>query len=123
MFKNISKRSILLFGLTFILQVINLLYRAWAVEPSLLFTLVSTLAFVYVLWWWLMADSKLTGTTWPMDMGYFIWLFWPVLIPYYLFSTRGLKGFIGIFTYIGVLAAGWLVVVLFVTVYLAVFNS
>ncbi len=28
----------------------------------------------------------------PHELGFFVWLIWPLLVPYYLIKSRGLKG-------------------------------
>ena len=43
--------------------------------------------------WWVEADSRQTRY-WPCyDFGTFVFFGWPVVLPYYLFRTRGLRGF------------------------------
>ncbi len=118
MLKNVSGPAILLFAFAFVVQLIGGLYEAWAVEPSLAYSSLLYLAHASILWWWLKDDSKKTGDTWPMDLGYFIYMAWPVLIPYHLFRTRGLSGFIGILAYIAALLAGMLAAVFVVQMYL-----
>jgi hypothetical protein len=40
---------------------------------------------------WLDRDSieKRVGRVW--DAGFFLWIAWPIIIPYYLIKTRGIK--------------------------------
>ncbi|MGQ0543013.1 MAG: hypothetical protein ACT4O9_14345 [Blastocatellia bacterium] len=116
--ENISTPARVFFAFTFFAQVIALLYEAWALEPPTAYLYLLYLAHASILWWWLKEDSRKTGGTWPMDLGYFIYLAWPVLIPYHLFTTRGLRGFIGIFGYVAAILAGWLTAVLVVQIYL-----
>jgi hypothetical protein len=50
---------------------------------------------VGVLWaigWWLRTDSNRRGVLSVYDVGLFLYLAWPVVIPYYLLKTRGAKG-------------------------------
>lgn len=41
-------------------------------------------------------------------MGMFLYSAWILFIPYYLFKTRGVKGFVGILAFIGVNIAAWI---------------
>ena len=54
--------------------------------------------------YWLDLDSRETQTLRVWDMGFFLSVFWPVIVPYYLAKTRGPKralrislGFIAVF--------------------------
>jgi hypothetical protein len=40
---------------------------------------------------WLEADSRDTRTLRVWDMGFFLFVAWPVIVPYYLVKTRGAK--------------------------------
>jgi hypothetical protein len=61
-------------------------------------------AFAMGLWiclsWWLMDDSARRKTTLPMSYGMMAYLFAPFFIPFYIFHSRGLFGFITIGFYI-----------------------
>ncbi len=113
--ESLPAKAIFLF--TFFSQFVAVLYSAWALELPALFQLLYWIAFGWLMWWWLKDDSKRTGVTWPLDTGYFILVAWVVIVPYYLFATRGFKGFIGILSFIAVFFAGWLAAV-FVTIIL-----
>ena len=101
-----------LFLFTFFIQFISAFYSAWQTELPPVFQLLYWIAFGWLMWWWLREDSKRTGDTWPMDLGYFLFIAWYIIIPYHLFATRGVKGFIGILSFIGVFLAGWLAAVI-----------
>lgn len=115
---NVSRPAQVLFAFTFAVQLINGLYEAWMLEPSSAYSYLLYFAQASILLWWLTEDSKQTGDTWPLDLGYFIYLAWPVLILYHLFATRGFRGLIGILGYVGTIVAGWLAAVLVVQIYL-----
>jgi hypothetical protein len=42
--------------------------------------------------WWLRTDSSRCGVLSFYDLGFFLYLAWPVVMPYYLLKTRGAKG-------------------------------
>jgi hypothetical protein len=41
---------------------------------------------------WLQGDARRRGAGYMLDLGFFIWLCWPVVLPWYAFSTRGRPG-------------------------------
>jgi hypothetical protein len=56
--------------------------------PSAIFQYV---VFFCLIGYWLNMDSRETRTLRVWDMGFFLSLAWPVIVPYYLLKTRGLK--------------------------------
>jgi hypothetical protein len=42
-----------------------------------------------------------------MDLGMFLSIGWVLVLPYYLFKTRGIKAMIGIASFLGVCVAAW----------------
>jgi hypothetical protein len=52
------------------------------------------LAFYWAVGWWFINDSRSKGIRWNdgfMDMGMFLYIAWILIIPYYLFKSRGWK--------------------------------
>jgi hypothetical protein len=41
---------------------------------------------------WLQTDAKRTGVAAIQDWGLFVWLAWPIVIPWYALKTRGRAG-------------------------------
>jgi hypothetical protein len=41
---------------------------------------------------WLQADARARRVPLVHDMGFFLWLAWPAVIPWYAFKTRGRHG-------------------------------
>lgn len=41
---------------------------------------------------WLVKDARRTGVGAVIDLGYFLVLAWPIVIPWYALKTRGSKG-------------------------------
>lgn len=50
---------------------------------------------------WVHKDSRESDHHYPFEYGHFVYLAWPVLIPYHLISTRGFKGLAYLFGLIG----------------------
>jgi hypothetical protein len=77
-------------------------YLGRAAEPPPAFTLLCALGLLWAVGWWLRRDSAKRGVGWVFDMGLFLYIAWPLLMPYYLFKTRGAKGLLAILAFIGV---------------------
>ncbi len=54
-------------------------------------SLVQRLVLVCLIAYWISADSRATRTSRVWDMGFFLCLAWPAIVPYYLVKTRGRK--------------------------------
>ena len=81
-------------------------YAARHVEPAGGFLLLYV-GILAAMGYWLTWDSKRYGLTWVWDMGFFLYLAWPVIVPYYLLKTRGVKSSILItLSVIGTYVAG-----------------
>src|SRR5437588_11637824 len=76
---------------------------------------------VGLLWavgWWLRTDSRRRGVLSVYDLGFFLYLAWPVVMLYYLIKTRGAKGLLIMLgfaaAYVGAALAGMVLSVLVV---------
>ncbi len=56
---------------------------------------------LWILGWWLRADSRKRGVAWVYDMGLFLSIAWPFIMPYYLVKTRRAKGLFIILAFVG----------------------
>jgi hypothetical protein len=83
-------------------QMIGGFYLAREQEPPQAFSLLYALGFVWVMGWWLLNDSRARGVGWVLDMGLFLYIAWPLIMPYYLIKTRGWKGLLVILIFLGV---------------------
>ena len=68
------------------------LYAATRAEPSPVVALFLTSGPLVAVFLWLQKDARRTGVGAVQDWGYFLFLAWPVLIPWYAFKTRGPSG-------------------------------
>jgi hypothetical protein len=114
---HVSPASIGLFVYTFAVQFIDLIYVTYEMALPPVFEFLSPFAFLGFICWWFKADSERHRIRWPMDMGMFLHSAWFLLVPYHLFRTRGLRAFISISSFVGVMAAAWLAVFLTVTIF------
>src|SRR5262245_59220485 len=58
---------------------------------------------VGMLWafgWWLRTDSRRRGVLSVYDLGLFLYLAWPIVMPYYLVKTRRAKGLLMILGFV-----------------------
>jgi hypothetical protein len=88
-------------------------YAALQIEPNPVMGLLLTSGPAIVVILWLQKDARRTGVGAVQDLGYFLWLAWPFVIPWYAFRTRGRSGWklaAGLFGLIMASYATWIVV-------------
>lgn len=82
-------------------------------------TLLFTVGMLWAVGWWLRTDSRRRGVLSVYDLGFFLYLAWPIVMPYYLIKTRGAKGLLVMLgfvaAYIGAALVGMVLSVLVVT--------
>jgi polyferredoxin len=82
-------------------------------------TLIYLIGMLWAVGWWLRTDSRRRGVLSVYDLVFFLYLAWPLVMPYYLFKTRGAKGLLVMLgfavAYIGAAIAGLVLGVLLVT--------
>lgn len=82
-------------------------------------TLIYLAGMLWAIGWWLRTDSRRRGVLSVYDLGLFLYLAWPLVMPYYLLKTRGARGLLVILgfvvAYIGAALLGMVVCVLLVT--------
>ena len=109
-FSRIASPAALLYLFVIAAQIVSGFYLAREQEPPQAFSLLYALGFVWAVDWWLSNDSRARGVGWALDMGLFLYIAWPLIMPYYLIKTRGLKGLLVILifacVYAGAAVAG-----------------
>lgn len=100
----------LLYTFIILTQFAHGIYLASGFEPPPAFPLLNTIGLLWLVGWWLLRDSRHRGIPWIYDIGFFLCIAWPLILPYYLLTTRRAKGLLLIFafvgTYIAALAVG-----------------
>lgn len=76
------------------------IYLAREIDPPPAFTLIYSIGFLWIVGWWLLTDSRKRGVAWVYDMGLFLNIAWPLIMPYYLVKTRGAKGLLVIVAFV-----------------------
>lgn len=85
-------------------SVVAAVYGSAQLEPSPIVALFLSAAPLYAVIMWLEKDAHRTGVGAVLDLGYFLLLAWPIVIPWYAFKTRGRSGWrltAGLFGLIG----------------------
>ena len=108
--KQLTSPSGLLYLFLVLTQIVAGAYSASGLEPPASFTLIYIFAFLWIIGWWLRVDSRRRGLSWVFDMGLFLYVAWPFILPYYVVKSRGTKGLLVILyfvaVYIGATIAG-----------------
>src|SRR6266571_7536495 len=63
-------------------------------------TLIFAVGILWAVGWWLRTDSRRRGVLSVYDLGLFLYLAWPIVMPYYLVKTRGGKGLLLILAFV-----------------------
>ena len=57
---------------------------------------------------WVTADSKISGFEAPFELGFLIYIMFPITLPWYLISTRGADGILVFFGFLLFFLGPWL---------------
>src|SRR5882762_7456991 len=82
----------LLYSFVVITQFAHGVYLGAQLEPLGAFTLLYWLIFLWVVGWWMRTDSRKRGGASVYDMGFFLYIAWPLVMSYYLVKTRRARG-------------------------------
>jgi hypothetical protein len=91
----------LLYIYLILMRVAYGVYLAADFEPPPAFALAYFAGFLWIVGWWLLTDSRKRGISWVYDLGLFLAIAWPFIMPYYLIKTRGAKGLLAILAFVG----------------------
>jgi hypothetical protein len=76
------------------------LYAAPRLEEPGALPFVQKILLIWSIGWWIQKDSRTRGIGWPTDLGFFLWIAWPIVLFYHLFRTRRLKALLLIAGYL-----------------------
>ena len=88
-------------------------YVATQSDPAPIVALFLTFTPLVCVVLWLQQDARRTGVASVQDWGLFLLLFWPLVIPWYAFQTRGRAGWrliLVLFALIGAADMTWMLV-------------
>jgi hypothetical protein len=107
---RMTSPTTLLYLFLVVTQVIGGIYLLRRAGQPPAYTFLRPLGLLWAIGWWLQKDSREHGIAWVYDMGLFLYMAWPLIMPYYLFKTRGVKALLTILIFgavhLGALAAG-----------------
>ena len=92
---------LLCFAVAFVEVTLNLKEQEISGSTELAWTFI----FVVLVGMWVQRDSAGKKFDKPFDFGFFLYLFLPILLPYYLVRTRGVEGLV---TFLGFAAIYYL---------------
>jgi hypothetical protein len=93
------------------------IYQGLGVEPLPAFEFLFKLIFMCGVVWWLRAEAQSSPVKQVYCAGLLVNLAWPIIIPYHLFKTRGVRGLLPLFALIATFV---IAEILAVIVYLAI---
>ena len=70
------------------------------------------LGFQWVLAWWVLDDARQRRIPTSIDHGWFAFFAWPIVLPYHLLQTRGIRGGFVLLSFAGLFVASYLIAVL-----------
>jgi hypothetical protein len=94
--------TILLILFMFVTSIGQGAYAGLGIEPPGYFTLISHFGLLSLIGFWFIVDSRKHRVNWILDMGVCVYLAWPIVLPYYLFKTRGMKAFLTLFAFFAI---------------------
>jgi hypothetical protein len=100
--KKLTSPTGLLYLFLVLTQIVTGAYRVSGIEPPPSFTVIYILGFLWIIGWWLRADSRRRGVSWVFDMGFFLYVAWPLILPYYILRSRGGKGLLTILCFVAI---------------------
>jgi hypothetical protein len=102
LFSRIISPTALLYAFVIIAQIGHGLYFAASEDAGAGYAVITTIGFIWIMGWWLTTDSRRRGVSAVYDLGLFLYVAWPVVLPYYMIKSRGLKGLLIIVGFLGV---------------------
>jgi hypothetical protein len=73
-------------------SAIAVIYAVSSAQPAPVVVLFMSFAPIVAVCAWLQKDARITGISSVHDWGFFLFLAWPFLIPWYALKTRGRSG-------------------------------
>jgi len=90
----------LFYAFVVIFQFASGAYRGAQLQFPEGMTLIYGAVILWAVGWWLSTDSSRRGVLAVYDIGFFLYLAWPLVMPYYLLKTRGAKGLLVILGFV-----------------------
>jgi hypothetical protein len=117
-----SSPNVWLYVFVVITQFVYGLYLGLEIEPPAAYSLLHWYAQLWIIGWWLLTDSRKRDMALVYDIGFFLYLAWPLVMPYYPVKTRRLRGLLVILVFSGAYLGASLAGVI-LSVSIAVFHA
>ena len=101
-FSRLTFPGVLTFILVAVFGFTNGLYTGLQRETPGALEAVQLVLLFWSIGWWIQKDSRTRGIGWPTDLGFFLWIAWPIVLLYHLFRTRRLKALLVIAGYLAI---------------------
>ena len=102
---QISFAAVLLFVFVGVQQTASGFYSAMGTDAPELLSLLNKTCLFWLIGWWLTDDARRRGESLVYCVGLFLAIAWLLLLPYYLFKSRGRRAFITIAMFIAFVIA------------------
>lgn len=89
--RSMKIHFLILIALTLFAQTVRGFYAVYDLAPPGAFELLTFIVIFWLIGDWFTRDSKEKNVDWVFDMGFFLYISWPLFIPIYLIKTRGFK--------------------------------
>jgi hypothetical protein len=100
--QDASRPILILLGLLiFTYHFGNGIYYFRGLEPLPSFEFLYTAGFLCGVVWWLRVEARTSAIKTVYCLGLFVGMGWPIMIPYHLLKTRGVRGLVPLFGLIG----------------------
>ena len=99
----------LLYLFVVITQFAHGVYLGAQLELPAEVTLLYSIGLLWAVGWWLQRDIRRSGVLSVYDVGFFLYLAWPFVMPYYLIKTRGAKGLLVILGFVGAFIGAFII--------------
>ncbi len=109
----------LLYSLVVITQFAYGAYLGAELEFPGAATFIFTVGLLWAVGWWLRRDNRRRGVLSIYDIGFFLYLAWPIVMPYYLIKTRGAKGLVVMLGFVAAYVGAAMVGIVFSVVIVA----
>lgn len=101
--------AVLLWAFVLVIAVAQGAYSATHLEPSGQFALIWRAGLLVAAWNWLEIDSRKRRIHWTWDIGLFLVVAGPFILPYHLWKTRGVKTLLILLVLLCVWVGGFMV--------------
>lgn len=96
---HITQPVIFMIILFFVANFWAMLYAVYERSLPPTYGLLYFIAISWLIGWWLKEDRIKYQEKWIYDIGFLLYAGWFIVIPFYLFRTRGIKAFISFFKF------------------------